>query len=93
MKLLAEGEFTLNESSNDSRGATPKLFELLMALSVLRIGTNVEVDDPERSSKAPLNGVELVVELESKGLRGPRMAQIAPDMQVDSSEIASCWTS
>ncbi|MCC6265902.1 MAG: hypothetical protein IT169_20200 [Bryobacterales bacterium] len=50
-KLLANGDFTLNETSNDSRGPTPKLFELLMALSVLRIGTNVEVDDPERSSK------------------------------------------
>jgi hypothetical protein len=50
-KLLVDGRITLNEACTDPTSGTARLFELLVALAVLRIGTDVEADDPIHSSQ------------------------------------------
>jgi hypothetical protein len=50
LRKLNCGQVAQNSPSGVLDQVSPKLFELLIALAAMRIGTNLEVDDPDRSS-------------------------------------------
>ena len=51
LKLLESGKIKLNAPDTSPNEEGPKLFELLIALSVFSIGSNVKLDDPSGGSR------------------------------------------
>jgi len=51
MRMLESGKIKLNAPDTDPNTEGPKLFELLIALSVFPIGSNIKLDDPAGGSQ------------------------------------------